>query len=259
MSASSASEKSDEPGLTYDPLVIAELIAYIQHQRCAVKLVDLRTLYLKRLVEKKSEWIDTPVNATRFKEHLLDKLGDEWQCFQESKYVILSPKSNTAEVLMDDLKNLTEKECKKIIDVGLLLRKYVLQPQPNFTGYFTEKSLWEPVPSPLLTMIQVLLEGATFIDTKDEETVNARTKVALTLSQLIMSNSVKRGRKQAEDLHQVEKRETPIPLYFGLKLDSNGRQKKLVKKFHRYGICVSYDRVKKVRKKLARAVSNKKI
>ena len=96
--ASSESEKINEPGLTYDPLVIAELVAYIQQHRCAVKLVDLRSLYAKRLIEKKSDWIESNVNATMFKYNLLEKLGNEWQWFQESEYA--------AEVLMDNLKNL---------------------------------------------------------------------------------------------------------------------------------------------------------
>ena len=106
-------------------------------------------------------------------------------------------------------------------------------------------------------MIRVLLEGVTHRDTEDTEIANARTKVALTLSQLIISNSVVRGRKDTENLYQVQERETPVPLYFGLKLDSNGRQKKVIKRFHRYGICVSYGRLKNVRKRLAMAVSKR--
>ena len=240
-SASSVAEKKDkDEGLTYDPLVIAELVAYIKYNRCTVRLVDLKQLYHKRLVEKKLEWIEISLNSTRFKEHLLQKLGDEWQSFQQSKFVILSPKSSTGEVLMDHLKkDLSEEEAKMIIEVSLLLRKYVLQSQPTFSGYFSENCLLEPVPSPLLTMIRVLLE------------------VALTLSQLIISNSVVRGRKDTENLYQVQERETPVPLYFGLKLDSNGRQKKVIKRVHRYGICVSYGRLKNVRKRLAMAVSKR--
>ena len=257
VSSSTFCKQTGESELTYDPLVIAELVAYIQHQNCAVKLNDIRDLYIKRLIEIKSDWLESNVNATRFKDHLIGKLGNEWQCFNQSKYVILSPKHNTAEVLMNTLKSLTDTECKKIMDVGLLLRNHILNTQPSFTGYFSENSLRDPVPSPLLTLIRVLLEGPTFLDTSDDGNQSAREKVALCLSQLIISNSVKRGKKRTKELHQAERRETPLALYLGFKLDSCGRQKKLVKQFHKYGLCVSYDRVKKLKKKIARGLSRR--
>ena len=50
------------------------------------------------------------------------------------------------------------------------------------------------------------------------------------------------------------KRETPFPLYVGLKLHAETRLRNVVVKFHTLGLCVSYNRILDVRKKLALSV-----
>ena len=55
---------------------------------------------------------------------------------------------------------LDDDEAKKIIKVGLLLRKYILMDQETFSGTFPVNCLLnEHVAIPLLTLIDVMLEG----------------------------------------------------------------------------------------------------
>ena len=48
-----------------------------------------------------SDWIDVKIHSTRFKEHLLYKLGDEWCAFQEGKDVYISHKKTVGIALAE--------------------------------------------------------------------------------------------------------------------------------------------------------------
>ena len=147
---------------------------------------------------------------------------------------------------------MTEEEAEKIVDVGLMLRKYILQKQMPFDGSFSPYCRSEPVTQPLLTLIDILLEGPSSIaKLKDDQASNiSRIRVACTISQMICSNATKHSSQKGE-------RETPFPLYVGLKLHVNDRQKGNINTFHALGMSVSYDRVMDVRKSFAKAVSKR--
>ena len=198
------------------------------------------------------------VHQKRFKEHILEKLGPDWSEYSQGRDIYISHKMTVGAVLAQtsDLQ-VTEDEAKKIIDVGLMLRRYILLQQRPFNGSFTSSCLSEPVAKPLLTLLDVLLQGSSSIEEKGEEdqaNINARTRVACTISQLICSNAAKQS-SNASTLYQMKERETPFPLYIGLKLHASDRQKGTINTFHSFGMSVSYDRVMDVRRGLALAVS----
>ncbi|KAF5283985.1 hypothetical protein FQA39_LY17183 [Lamprigera yunnana] len=87
----------------------------------------------------------------------------------------------------------------------------------------------------------------------DKANISARIKVACTISWLIFSNSTNQS-SQAITLYQKKNREAPFPLYLGLKLHSNDRQKENIRTLHALVISVSYDRVMEVRKQFSQAV-----
>ena len=60
---------------------------------------------------------------------------------------------------------------------------------------------------------------------------------------------------QAIALYQRKERETPSPLYIGLKLYANSRQKDAIAIFYALGVSVSYDRIMDVRRDFVKAVS----
>ena len=92
------------------------------------------------------------------------------------------------------------------------------------------------------------------MEQSDPANLSARIKVACTISQLICSNATKQE-SQAIALYQRKERETPFPLYIGLKLHANSRQKEAIAIFHALGVSVSYDRIMDVRRDFAKAVS----
>ena len=109
---------------------------------------------------------------------------------------------------------MTEDEADdKIVDVGLKLRRYILLSQMPFSGSFNSHNLSEPVAKPLLTLIDVLLEGSRFIAEEEKEdpaSTGARIRVACTVSQPTCSNASKQSSK-ALTLSQRKERETPFP------------------------------------------------
>ena len=248
-----------QPALRYDPLVLAEIVSFIQMQVGVVKLSDMKRLYSQRLRNIKSDWENLTVNSTRFKEHILKRLGDGWHAFNKGKEVLISNNFTTSSVLMEAVKQgLTEDDATKIVEVGLLVRKHILESQMPFTGTFTTKCLSEPVPNILLTLLQVLLDGSSMNTSDDQETSNARNRVAYTISNLVIRNSLKRAPKSStKTLYQSRDRETAFPLYVGLKLHAYGCLKSIIKHFHQLGVSVPYDRIMQVRKRLAQAASKR--
>ena len=146
---------------TYDPLVFAELLAFVKFGQSPFKLSVLRNLYLERLKVVGSGWINTNIHPTRFKEHIIEKLGSDWSAFQQGREVYISHKQAVGEALAETARlQVTEDEAQKIVDVGLMLRKYVILQQMPFDGSFHNNCLSEPVAKPLLTLLNILLEGS---------------------------------------------------------------------------------------------------
>ena len=95
------------------------------------------------------------------------------------------------------------------------------------------------VPSLLLALVNMILEGPSIQDHSD-----ATTPAALSIAQLLKFSSVKHKRKQttATVWHSIDQ-ETPVPTYIGLMLPVHTRKRDLVDRLYGLGMSVSYDRV----------------
>ena len=156
---------------------------------------------------------------------------------------------------------MTDEEAEKIADVGLMLREYILLHQMPFTGPFSSHYLSEPVAQPLLTLIDVLLEGSSSIAERKKDNQSSNTsmiRVECTIPHMICSNAVKQS-SQTPTFYQRKEKDTPFPLYVGLKLHVNDRQKGNVSTFHALSMSVSYERVMGVRRSFAKAVSKQRM
>jgi len=88
----SSNAETSYAGHQYDPLVFAQLVAFVQFNDSAFKLADLRKLYNRRLVQMDSDWIRSYVHLARFKGHLLQKLGPDWSEYTEGRDIYISHK-----------------------------------------------------------------------------------------------------------------------------------------------------------------------
>lgn len=107
----------------------------------------------------------------------------------------------------------------------------------------------ESVPSNLLSLVNMILEGSSMINP-----VNVRQS-ALTIAQLIKFNTNKRIYKKALNQRHNKDKEPPIVRYVGNIIHSYTRSKNLVNKMAALGICIGYERVLQISTNCANSVS----
>ena len=85
--------------------------------------------------------------------------------------------------------------------------------------------------------------------------LGTRAMIACTISQLLISNTVKYASSSDNTvIHYTKDREIPFPLYHGIKLHGAARLKHQLENAHHLGLSVSYDRVMDVKVLVAHAV-----
>ncbi len=96
------------------------------------------------------------------------------------------------------------------------------------------------VPSLLLALVNMILEGPSIKD-QSEDTTHA---AALSIAQLLKFNSAKHRREQDTiTLRHRIAQEIPVPTYIGLMLHAQTRKRELVDRLFHLGLSVSYDRI----------------
>jgi hypothetical protein len=100
------------------------------------------------------------------------------------------------------------------------------------------------VPVSLLALVSMVLYGPNMT----AQTSSAfMPQPALTLSQLLMYNSLVRQREIATTSRPTTRhsqdRETPLPIYLGIMIHTKTRKRALVDTLFDLGLCISYDRV----------------
>ncbi|KAF5301239.1 hypothetical protein FQA39_LY10825 [Lamprigera yunnana] len=115
----------------------------------------MKKWYESSLGAEKSDWVCAEIHSARCKEHLLKKLESDWYSFNDGKEVYISHKKTIGAALADTARTqVTEDEADKIVDVAVLLRKYILFQQMPFNGSFSSGCLSEPVAKlPLILMM----------------------------------------------------------------------------------------------------------
>ena len=178
--------------------------------------------------------------------------------------VFLSHSDTVGEVLAQSLhqSGISQDDALLLMRAAGVLRKHVLVKQDPFTGSFSSHCLTGPVPEPLLTFMKVLLQGpkanieGSVESGESDAGMDQRSKVACGLCQLITYNTVKYAMSSptAIQIRHTRDRDTPLPLYTGIKVHSDARLKHLIESFHRLSLSVSYDRVREVKVAVARSV-----
>ena len=84
-------------------VVMAELIYYIQHNNNAMRLSDRKKFYSQRLQQVGSCWSTVSIHPTRFKKHLLQRLGGEWQAFAKGCNVFFTSKATVGSLLSESI------------------------------------------------------------------------------------------------------------------------------------------------------------
>ena len=96
------------------------------------------------------------MHQKRFKENILEKLGPDWSEYSDGHDVYVSHNKKIGAALAQNVNlQMSEDEAKKIIHVGIMLRRFILLQHMPFDGSFNSSCLSEPVAKPLLTLLEV--------------------------------------------------------------------------------------------------------
>ena len=89
-------------------------------------------------------------------------------------------------------------------------------------------------------LLRTILEGPNIKDKINES--NTQTHAALTIAQLFIFNVVKHVQTQSTGIRHNKDKKTRLATYLGLVIHVQTR-KNLIGKPHKFGLCISYDRV----------------
>lgn len=240
-----------------EEFAFAELVAYIEEsldgdELVVFKLSDLVKLYSHYIQQFHAE-SKGRVNATRLKERILSAFPN-LSAHTEGRYVLLAPNREIGEILrkaMDD----SDSEACHLARAAKIIRRDIQQINNKFNGTFPSDCQENSIPASLKTLVNIVLRGPNVIGRQVERSSD---QACLTISQLIVFNSVTRDRRQSESSssskHHIKAKECPIPIYTSLKIHGATRDKSLVDAFYQLGISVSYDRLLTITSDVANSV-----
>ena len=238
-----------------ESIALAEVIAYMEDVKnkeltpSVFTLSELSKLYDEQL-ERHGVKVDNKVHSTRLKDRLLDNFTN-LTAVTHGREVFLTFNEHLG-LALQQMHQSTDADAVHLMHTVKMIRNDIFSNASNFNG--TSDSI-QSVPQSLLTLICMLLEGPGNFYTGDNQ-------AAMTISQLIIFNSVKRPRRKSGfdvndgplPVRHPIKQEMSLPIYLGLKLHSATRKKKLVENFCTLGLSISYDRVRQIENKVANSV-----
>ncbi|KAE8740339.1 hypothetical protein FOCC_FOCC014156 [Frankliniella occidentalis] len=203
-------------------------------------MTDLASRYSNSL---KSMGVEYEVHTTRLKERILAANPDLEASGSQGKEIILTFKKD----LDKSIRRLSSEFCseadtKIISQAASLIRKHTFQHAPPESCDMGVASQVNSTCKHLQSLVRMIINGGNAEEDENEEI----DSVVLTLSQLIHFNAVKLRKNVNSPRRHDRRRETPFPIYLGLKLYGETRSKELITAMHRRGLCIGYDRVQAI-------------
>ena len=190
------------------------------------------------------------MNSTRLKDRLLSQIS-ALLAQNKGREVFLVYDEDIGAVLQFDVENSDDSNAVHLAKAAQIVRKDMLEKKQNFDGTFTSSCQKDSVPTSLLALVTMILEGPNIQDQTDLETTES--DIALRISQLLLFNTVKHRSVAGSARHNTE-RETPLAIYLGLLVHAQTRSNELIDKLHKLGLSVSYDRVLSISAAMANSV-----
>ena len=120
-----------------------------------------------------------------------------------------------------------------------LVRKEIFQSKYHFKGSLCDDQ-YDNFPICLSALIGMILGGTNAKQSTDDYEISTP---ASSITQLLVFNATKRGKKEARAVRHNPDRETVLPLYLGLLIHNKTRKRDLIDVLFEKGLSVSYDRV----------------
>ena len=208
----------------------------------AFKLADLALMYKTRL-EQLGVDVGGRIHTSRLKDRLLSVLPDlQVHSQQESqgKCIILTFDEDVGSALTKACNN--DDDGLHLARAAQIVRKEMFEKKYLFDGSFKPSCETDLIPSSLIALVRMILDGPNI--KRQSEVADATTRASLSISQLLMFNSMKSGRSvNSSHDHHNRDRETPLTLYVAMKVHAATRSRTLVGALFNLGMCISYDRL----------------
>lgn len=238
------SEDSNADALNHG-IAFAELVSYIEDCRKDTelapifKLTDLTNLYNTRLMQLGTD-TEGRVHSTRLKERIFCYFPD-MEAHRQGRNLVLMGNEHIGSALKKACEYDADNEAVILARAAKIVRRDMLQLKNKFDGSFDSKCQEESVPSSLMTLVSMVLNGPNIIE---QSRLSAIPQSVLTISQLLMYNSSirRRGNSVSTPKHSRE-RETPLPIFLGALIHSKTRKRELVDYMFELGLSISYDHV----------------
>jgi hypothetical protein len=244
-SATRKPHQETKEDISPESVALAELIAYIEDfehtadgTRSIFKLADLHKLYTKRLEQLGADTLNK-VHSTRLKEKLLAKMP-HLEANKSNYEVILSFKKDIGEVLLCATERDSDSDAVILMRAAQIVRKEIIEVKHTFKGSMDDDQYTDNPAS--LTALVTMILGGTNIKSQSEHNEEI-SSAALSLTQLLVFNSVKRSRSDSHGVRHNLDRETLLPLYLGIIIHNKTRKRDLIDTLFERGLSVSYGRI----------------
>lgn len=212
------------------------------------KLDDLITLFQKRICDLGGQ-PDRKIHSTRFKNRLMLHFEDLVES-KEGRHVYLVFDNELGSVLKTVFENSLDDDARILARAASILRREIFSEnyQP-FQGSFSTNCQSDFLPHFVKSFVDMLLHGTNF--NKNNEYLEQNM---LTISQLIVQNSIKRVRKESKSSFFNKSRESPVSTYIGLMVHAKTRKKGVIEELNDLGMSIPYRRVKSLTDSLSATV-----
>lgn len=253
--------KSKQPKDKLQGLAFAELVSYIDEffedtnaNVPVLKLADLVKLYSTKLQELGVD--ASRVNSTRLKDRILQAFPS-MSAHSQGRDILLVLDRTIGEAIKDVNKQ-DDVDGMYLAKAAKIVRNEILNQPQSFNGTFSPDCEDSSIPPSLRALICMILKGpGTIIRQIDLEEVNP-SQASRTISQLIVYNTtVRQSKALACSSRHNRKRESPLPIYVGLKIHGLTRGRNLIDTLFNLGLCISYDRVLGISTDVANAVCDR--
>ena len=226
-------------------IAFAELVSYIEDSRmdnlCApvFKLTDLVNLYSTRLKQLGTD-VTGRIHSTKLKDRLLGYFQD-MEAHKQGRDVVLISNQDIGSALSKACELDADNDAVHLARAASIVRRDMFKMKNQFNGSFEKKCQEESLPASLLELVSMVLNGPN-IETQSSSSIS---QPVLTISQLLMHNSLVRTRKNhtSSTIRHNQERETPLPIYLGVLIHTKTRKRELVEILYELGLSVSYNLV----------------
>ncbi len=166
--------------------------------------------------------VSNRLHTTRLNERLLSAIPD-LVAHSDGRDILLMFNGDVGDVMRKTYAHGADSNALHLAETADILRKDMLHTNNQFEGSFPPTCQQDSVPTSLVSLVRMILEGPNI---KNIPSTNSHIQNdALTISQLLLFNLVKCRNVNSSAVRHMKERETPLPLYIGIKVHAANRKR----------------------------------